>query len=302
MPHLFALPTATTARQFGLGGVSTCVEDVGFPNPAFAGMLEGQKSGIRVSNTDFDGGMEATAWQGWYATTIGEGEGVQVLGLTLDSQRGSVTLGPDQALPGSIHETDMALHYGRRLSERWLVGGGASPVLHTTFNLYNPTDGSVMVHTDSTATFGFRIGALYEWGENALAGFVYDRYTEDVAFRSPEMPQTALLDFTSTEWAVGVSAPLSERVLGAAEWMELKSESGEMQSKSEGLHLGVEVAATPQLDLRLGSNDGTLALGAGYEVSGWVVNYAYLDDWNEDATGAALGGSETHQLEVAHVW
>ncbi len=40
VPHLFALPTATTTRQFGMGGVSTCLEDVGFPNPAFAGMLD----------------------------------------------------------------------------------------------------------------------------------------------------------------------------------------------------------------------------------------------------------------------
>ena len=63
VPHLFALPTSTTTRQFGMGGVSTSLEDVGFPNPAFAGMLEGQQAAIRLSCTRFDGGLDLTGTQ-----------------------------------------------------------------------------------------------------------------------------------------------------------------------------------------------------------------------------------------------
>jgi hypothetical protein len=32
------------------------------------------------------------------------------------------------------------------------------------------------------------------------------------------------------------------------------------------------------------------------------VNYAYItSDWNDDAVGAALGGSDTHQLEIGRL-
>ncbi len=301
VPHLFSLPTATTARQFGMGGVSTCVRDVGFPNPAFAGDLDGQQGGLRGWRTDFDGdGMQLTAWQAWYATPIGEGEGIQVLGVELDSDRGAVAVGPGQALPGAISETDAAVHYGRRLSDRWLVGGGVAPVLHSSFNLFTP-DGIVAAHADSTATFGFRLGALYQWAPEGYAGFVFDRYNEDVSFRAGAAPPMDF-DFTSTEWALGISGRVSERVFAAAEWMALESEDGDVRSKTDGLHFGVEVTATDALDLRAGLNDGSLSLGAGYAIDGWVVNYAWIDDWNDDAVGAALGGSDTHQLEIGRYW
>lgn len=301
VPHLFALPTATTTRQFGMGGITTCVEDVGFPNPAFAGMLEGSRAAVRVSCTEFDGGLELTGTQAWYATPVGEDQGVQLLLFKLDSDRGGI-MTPAGPLPGTIEETDLAVHYGRRLSERWLVGAGISPVLKAKTRLINPLDGSVVSFSDSSADFGFRLGSLYQYDEDGFIGFVFDYYTEDVTFQAPPMPAPAQFGFTSTEWALGASRRLSETVIGAIEWMELKSEDGGFEAKSEGLHLGVEVAATPALSLRAGSNDGGLTLGAGYAREGWVVNYAYLKDWNDDAVGAAFGGSETHQIEIGGYW
>lgn len=302
LPHLFALPTGTTTRQFGMGGSSTCMQDIGYPNPAFLGSLTGAQGGLRVSCTEFDGGIDLTGTQGWYATRIAEGEGVQVLGFDLDSARGGVAIPGAGTLPGSLHETDVAFHYGRRLSEQWLVGIGASPVMHTTFNVYSPADGSAMMHTDSTAQLGCRVGAVYQYAPEGYAGFVFDRYTEDVSFRSPEMAGPVSFDFTSTEWALGASGRLSEQVLGVVEWMELRSKDGDMEAKSEGLHLGVEVEAAQRVRLRAGSNDGALSLGAGYDRDGWVVNYAYVSDWNDDEVGAWLGGSETHQIEIGRSW
>ncbi len=302
VPHLFSLPTATTTRQFGMGGMTSCVLDIGFPNPAFAGALESSRAAVRVSRTEFDGGLKLTGWQGWYATPLRPGEGVQVLGLLLDSERGNVAAPEGPPLPGTLDETDLAFHYGRRLSEQWLVGAGIAPVFHTTFNLYNPADGSVVVHADSEAEFGCRVGALYQYAPEGFVGFVFDRYDEDVTFSAPTLPAPASFSFTSTEWALGVSGRLDERVLGAAEWLELRSEDDGRVSETEGLHIGIEVAATDALSLRAGSNDGALSLGAGYEHEGWVVNYAYLDDWNDDSVGAAFGSSDTHQFEVGRTW
>lgn len=301
VPHLFALPTATTTRQFGMGGVSTCVEDVGFPNPAFAGMLKTSQAALRVSWTDFDGGLDLTGTQAWYATPVGESRGIQLLGFDLDSDPGTIVT-PAGGLPGTIEETDLAIHYGQRLSDRWLVGAGISPVLEAETRLRHPLTGDVVSFTDSEADFGFRLGALYQYADEGFAGVVFDHYSEDVTFQASPAQGPQAFDFTSTEWALGVSGRLSEQVFGAIEWMELKSEADPFEATSEGLHFGIEVDVAPGVALRAGSNDGALSLGAGCRGDGWVVNYAYIDDWNDDTVGAAFGGSETHQLEIGRYW
>jgi len=301
VPHLFSLPTATTTRQFGMGGVTTSVKDVGFPNPAFAGMLDMSQGGVRISVTDFDGGLKLTGTQIWYATPIGEDQGIQLLGFNLDSDRGTI-MTPAGGLPGTIEETDVAVHYGTRLSERWLVGAGISPILESESRLLNPVTGDVVSFSDSDATLGFRAGALYQYADEGYAGFVFDWYTEDVSFQAPPMPAPQNFDFTSTEWALGASGRIAEKWLGAIEWMELKSEDGPYEAKAEGLHLGVEYEATDDIAVRAGNSDGGLTLGAGYTRDNWVVNYAYVKDWNEDSVGAAFGGSDTHQLEIGGYW
>lgn len=301
VPHLFGLPTATTARGFGMGGVSSCLPDIGFPNPAFAGMLSSARGGLRLSLTDFDGGMSLTGTQAWYAFPVGADQGMQVLGLWLDSDRGGVMtpLGP---VPGEIEERDAAVHYGRRMSSTWLLGVGVAPLLETEVNLYSPVDGSVLMHTDSEAQLGARLGALYQFAPEGFAGLVFDWYTEDVNFVGPTAPGGARFDFTSTEWALGASARLDERVVAAVEWLDLESKDGALRSHVDGLHLGVEYAATPQIQVRLGSNDGQLSLGAGGRLEGWAFNYAFIKDWNDDAVGASFGGSDTHMFEAGRYW
>lgn len=301
VPHLFALPTATTARQFGMGGISSCLPDIGFPNPAFAGMLRGAQGGLRASWTQFDGGLDLTGTQAWYATPVGEGQGIQVLGLWLDSNRGGV-MTPMGAVPGEIEEHDAAIHYGRRMSDRWLLGVGVSPIMETEVNFYHPVDGSLVQHSDSEANIGGRLGAVYQFAPEGFAGFVFDWYTEDVGFQSAEMPAPMSFEFTSTEWALGVSARVSPELLAAAEWMELESRDDELSSRTDGLHVGVEYQVGDQVRLRLGSSDGALTAGAGAQFGEWVVNYAYIDDWNDASVGAAFGESDTHQVEFGRYW
>jgi len=123
-----------------------------------------------------------------------------------------------------------------------------------------------------------------------------------VTFVNPTLPGPANFSFTSTEWALGVSARVSPKMIAAAEWMELESESGDLSTRTDGLHVGLEFQATDRLRVRLGSNDGQMALGAGARFGDWVINYAYLDDWNDGAVGASLGESETHQIEIGTYW
>jgi len=302
LPHLFGLPNATPTRVSGMGGIMTCVQGDGFPNPAFAGALESAHAGAGYSLTDYDTGLKLKGTQVWVNSPLGDGgEGLQIIGHHLDSNRGQVSVGA-VPLAFSMHENDLAFHYGRRFGEYWLVGLGFSPVLHTTTNYYSPLDGSVVAHLDSSAGFGGRVGALYQFQPEGFAGLIFDRYTEDVNLSSVLLPAPMAVEFTSTELAFGVSSRLNERVLGAVEWGELRSKSGALESKTSGLRLGAEFAAAENVQVRAGLNDGSLWLGAGYQSEAWKVEYAYGRDWNDDAVGAVLGGSDTHQVEATCTW
>ena len=299
VPHLFALSTATTTRQFGMGGITTCIEDVGFPNPAFAGMLDRPRAGLRHSRTDFSAGLKLRGTQAWYAQEVGSGEGMQIMGFILDSNRGGTTI---PGLQLDTKETDFAIHYGRRISDQWLLGVGLAPVLTTTTRLYDPA-GNQIARWDSKATYGLRFGALYQFQPEGLAGLVFDYYREDVTFQPPVPGAPAQdLDFDSTTFAIGVSNRLADNLIGAIEWMQLRAEAGNLKTDTEGLSLGIEYDAAPGVLMRIGSRDGALTLGAGYTGEGWVANYAFINDWNDGDVGDLFGSSDTHQLEVGYHW
>ena len=299
IPHLFALSTATTARQFGMGGITTSIEDIGFPNPAFAGNLDLSQAGLRHSCTEFSGGLKLRGTQAWYALPLGAHEGMQLIGLRLDSNRGGLSI---PGLQLETAENDVAVHYGRRLSDRWLVGAGLAPILETSTRLFDPA-GNQIASWDSKATYGLRLAALYQHDWDGFAGAVFDYYREDVTFQPP-LPGIPPhnLNFDSTTVALGVSGRVGEGLLGALEWMQLRSESGNLSSNASGLKLGIEYDALPGVRVRAGSNAGSLTLGAGYDRNRWVANYAYISDWNKDEVGDLFGGSDTHQLEIGHYW
>jgi len=40
----------------------------------------------------------------------------------------------------------------------------------------------------------------------------------------------------------------------------------------------------------------------GYHADGWTLDYGFARDLHEDVVGDALGGSDTHQLELTWTW
>ncbi len=135
-PHLFALPTATTTRLFGMGGFVTCIKDVGFGNPAFAGTLEAGQGLARYSLTDFSGGLKMKGAQASYAQPLRPGQsGWQVTYFNLDSDPGMVSAGGGNA-QATYEEQDLAVHYGRRIGDHWVLGLGFSPLFDTKTNYF----------------------------------------------------------------------------------------------------------------------------------------------------------------------
>jgi len=302
LPHLFALPTATTTRLFGMGGFVTCIKDAGFGNPAFAGTLESSHAVGRLSLTDFDSGLDLTGMQFSAAAPLDANRrGWQVTWFELDSSSGTL-MTPGGPILVTINEDDLAVHYGYRLSETWIVGIGMSPVFRTATDLRNPLTGDLLAHIESEADFGFRLGALNQFDSEGWAGFVFDKYDEDVTASGPMVGGSASAEFTSKEMAIGISRRLSDRVLGAIEWQQLTTEGAGVKIGDAGIRAGVEVQVDENWAVRLGTNDGALSLGLGVVSQDWSFEYAFVSDWNDDSVGAAVGGSDTHQFEVRRSW
>lgn len=301
-PHLYALPNATPVRVFGMGGMMSCVPDAGLSNPAFAATLEEAHARVLYSVTTFDSDLRLKGTQLTFNTPIGDGgQGVQIALFELDHEQGGFDL-PGGPFQGGIGETDLSVMYGRRVSEYWLAGIGLSPVLHTSTNLYHPASGSLVVHQDSEVNYGSRAGVLYQFEPEGFASVLLDWYKEDVNMSATPVSPPFSGEFTSTTIALGVSGRLGERTLGALEWAKLKSKSGSFECSTSGLRAGIEGRAAEDLDLRIGVNDGALSFGFGYHSDGWALDYGFARDLHEAVVGDALGGSDTHQLELTWTW
>lgn len=301
LTHPFALATATTTRLFGMGGFATCIKDVGFGNPAFAGTLTENSAVARQSVTTFDSGLKLTGEQASVAFPLKENKrGVQITGFRLTTDDRLLLPGAPPTSTG-LSEYDIAFHYGHRLSSRFIVGFGISPVFHNSVGIDVAGGGPNLLQLQSSSERGCRLGALYELGNDSWIGAVYDRYEEDVVASGPMVGSSAVeFDFTSEEIAAGISHRLNPCVIAAVEWQQFTSKGGGTRHGDSGFRVGLEAAMDNNVTLRIGSNDGALSLGAGLTDKRWNFNYAFVKDWNKDVVEAMLGASETHQLEATY--
>lgn len=302
-PHLFALPTAATARQFGMGGFVTCVQDLGFANPAFAGTLQASSAVARISDTDFDSGLNLRAVHLSAAIPLApDRQGFQVALLKLDTRSAGLMPGPLTPLRADFSEEDLALHYGYRPKPNWAVGVGVSPRFRTDSNLRSPLTGDPLAHFHSSAKFGFRLGAVYQLPQEGWAGFVFDDYQEDVSAGGLGFAAPVSASFRSREIALGVSRRVADQVLAAIEWQQLNTKGSGERVGDSGFRVGLEFQPDRNWAVRLGSNDGALSAGVGGEKDNWSFQYAYIKDWNKDSMRTAFGDSDTHQFEARYRW
>ena len=303
VPHLFALPTAVTTRMLGMGGFVTCIQDVGFSNPAFAGTLTRSAALGRVALTDFDQGLALRGEQAAIAWPLEPNQqGLQFTGFRLRTRQPGPMVTPVGPVLASIREDDVAVHYGRRFSNQWVAGLGLSPLFRTETDLRNPLTGDLLAHLESKAKSGCRLGGLYQFADEGCVGFVFDYYQEDVTGSGLAFGPGATGKFISRELAVGVSRRLGDKIVGAVEWQQLTGSGAGTRQGDSGWRAGIEVQPNAQWTVRLGDNDGSFSGGVGLQSRAWSFQYAYVKDWNKDFVEERLGDSKTQSLEARITW
>jgi len=301
--HPFALPTATTTRLFGMGGFSSCVPDAGFANPAFAGALTRDSVVLRKSVTSFEGDLGFTCQQGSFAMPLErDRQGLQITAFRLNSN--------DALFPGfegpttlSFSEYDVSVHYGRRLSSNLLAGVAVSPLFHNGVRFDVAGAPVSIARMRSKADWGFRAGAVYELGDRGWIGAVYDRYDETVNGAGPMFgPSPVEAKFHSEEIVTGIAYRFTDRLLAGVEWQQLKHETDGLDNAEAGLRFGLEGRLDDGLAFRIGSNQSAFSTGLGWSDKTWSLNYAYIQNWNDNIFGDVYGGSKTHSFEVTRSW
>lgn len=299
--HLFGLGGATPNRQFGLGGTIASVHDYGFGNPAFAAAQQRPHASVRGIFTDFDCGLNLSGFQAHYVLPLKPNHsGLQVTVYDLSSNPGMVITGGGPAMIG-LDQTDIALHYGRRLGNHWLVGVGLAPYGKGELNLAVP-GGPTVLNVRSEEDRGARLGMAYELGPDSYVGLVYDNYKDKISASGLAVGAPVIGKSKVELLAVGMSKRFGERLLLAAEyyWTEVRVFGAE--ASQSGWHGGAELMLSPMWRLRSGVNDGFLTAGMGYERGEWSFDYAYAGNWNAEAVRAMLGSSDTHMLSAVYRW
>lgn len=300
--HPFGLSSATTTRLFGMGAPIACVRDVGFANPAFAATQTTANFAYRLTSTDFDSGPELVSSHVHVVVPLRPNQcGLEINLLGLHTNSAVVNVAGIGPVVPELSEEDLSIQYGYRFSSRFTAGLGVSPASERRMRLTLVGVGPLL-DVRAESDWGARAGVAYEWAPGSYLAAVYDYYQETVEGAGIALGGMARQAFHSELLAVGVSWQVDEKWLLAAEYQRARTHAGATEAALYGWHFGAEMKATPRVSLRVGANDEELSAGIGYEGKRCQVQYAYVNDWNDDAASALLGGSDTHQLQVIFSW
>jgi hypothetical protein len=310
--HPFGLTTATTTRQFGMGGQTACVWDEGFANPAFAATQKAQNAGVRLTSTQFSSGPELVSTHAhWVVPLRPDHSGLQLSLFSLETRSGqAVLMGSPSHL--DLRETDIAVDWATRVGSGWVVGLSLAAVSKLKFDLRVPGGGPTLLRIDTEPTWGGRLGLLKEWGPDRgygkrdYIGALYDYYQEDATGAGLLLDGTGAntfdRSFHNSFFAAGASRHLSDDLMVAAEWARGVTHDGGLTETLTGWHFGAEYELPSGVALRAGMQDERTCFGFGVDKGHWKFDYAYMNRWNNDIAADLVGGSETHQVECIISW
>ncbi len=309
--HPYSLPLTTSVRCFAMGNQEACVPDDGFANPAYGGLLTEMNARVRLGNVNFDHGPDLDLALTSIGFPIDPGDpsdgGMQIAVFNTSSDA-ALTVMPGTTDPVSVKmaERDLGIMWGRRCSDRALVGVGISPIMDTDFKVRDPATGTPLVLLRGKVVGGLRLGVVYDISDNLTFGALYDKYKEEVKSSGLYLGLLTEWHFWSEQWGAGLSYTPDARTTLAAELQryELKFEIGALDRHRASWHFGAERWVAPQWACRVGTNDGSVTAGLGYQSGSgkWGVDYAYLRNWAGKDFKPLFGSSDTHMLVAERHW
>lgn len=280
----------------------SCVDDVKFTNPAFAAIQQGFDAGMRLNTTSFDNGPRLTSLQAHYGQSLHPNQtGFQVSVLTLDSSSGTMMFPEMGPVAVAMSEDALVVDYGRRFGEQLVGGLSVLGYQRSKFGIAPPV-GPTLLHLSAKTDYGFRGGVAYEYNPGDWLGLIYCYSQNTVKADGVMLGGPSRTVFHSDYLAIGASRHVRPDTLATLEYQRGTTRGGPTRSSTNSWHLGAEHALAGQWALRAGLSDGSPTFGLGHATDRWRFDYAFINNWNDDAARPLFGGSSTHSLHATYSW
>jgi hypothetical protein len=306
-PSMFGLPPrlgsgdAMSTRDLGMGAISSCLDDVQYPNPALAGFHRTTDAGVREMGTVFEQGpsMDSTMLHFERPLHVGT-DGFQVTALEMStSNQGGLSVPELGPVNTDMTDKEIVVDYGRRVGRRTAVGlsvlGGEQSDLSM-----NAVEGPMLLNLKANAGFGFRIGAVQEWGPGDYAGVLYSNSQNNVSAIVNEVASRPV--YHGDELNVGAAHHIMKNVVAAVEFERGTTSRGAYLGATDLWHFGAEYAPNAQWAVRAGAQGGQPTAGVGYAGRHWHADYAFIQNLNDNDFHALFGSSETHAVHLTYLW
>jgi hypothetical protein len=278
------------------------INDPQFANPAFGAIQQAPDAGLRAVRTSFDRGPRTTSYLAHITLPLRPNEtGMQLTAMAMNSGSGSTPLPGMGPVAGRMTDNAWVVDYGRRLGPRFTAG--LSVLGHERVGLsFTPPLGPQLLDLVDVADLGARIGATYEWAPGDYLGLIYSYSQDSITTSGVAATTQGKTTFHNNQVVLGASHHFDARWLGVLEFQHGGTWQSSFGSSDNAWHLGAEYRPCKRWALRAGLSDGSPTYGFGYDDGRWHADYAYINDWNNNAAKDLFGGSKTNSLQVACRW
>lgn len=191
--------------------------------------------------------------------------GIDGIPETREHQDGTGAWVPDTDAAGNVKiygyfedkETETFVSYGRKVSDKFYAGANLKYLDHKLFNA-------------GAHSWGLDFGFMYDCNEKTTLGLSVRDIGESMDW------STGAKDDVPVTTTFGVAHKYNDKLLISADLNKVK----DMDLK---LFAGIEYKIHDKVDLRIGSHDKDLTLGASFKLDTWRFDYSYADETLGDA-------------------
>lgn len=290
--HFFGSPSALSMNYVALGGAYVAEDrDDWHGNPAGVASVSRPTLHGYYLSAGFDRLPTVHTNFFAYAQPLG---GTGAIKVSYTRVRASGRL-PGTPLSTVVHEDDPGVEYGWRVGNKLTLGAGTA-YLSTRSEYTLPGVGTVTTLRSRPTTLGARVGAIYAVQDRLSVGAAVTIYQEHVSQGVPVLgvPDRSFTFNTRVE-RIGLAwrPDTASRILLDYESTRLTSKN--IRRTSRPVMLGGE-RRIGEAALRLGSYDGKLTGGLGWERRNARLSYAFTNRYDKDLEGR--GAKTAHGIEL----
>lgn len=290
--HQMSIIQGPSTVQAGRGGAGVALNEPWGGNPAAMQITPG--TAVQWHNYSFDNGLDAQLVSAKANYPTGRWNFV-LNWAELNSTKGSL---PIPGLSLDMHESDLSLQIGYKVTENFYFGFGGAPVMDVDMNITSPLGEVAKVSSKPSA--GFRLGGLWNLGSGWSAGGFYDNYLEVVHLEVTGVGDSRS-SYRSEVGRYGIAYHGGPWTL-ATDHIKGHLYGAPSEAHVDNWLYGADYKLSRAWTVRAGLFNDQPTGGLSYSDGQTTINYAYMRNVSDDELHAVLGSSSTHALTFSYTF